>query len=87
VRYYYLTTFRKKPGKTVKSDKQLVLKIKQILVAFFENQNYPSLRLHKLTGKSTSAWSISVNKSIRIVFYYVEDGVVLVDLVKHEEVY
>ena len=87
MRYYYSTKFRKRLDKTFKSDKQLTLEIKQTLIAFFENQNYPSLRLHKLTGKSSSAWSISVNKSIRIVFYYVEDGVVLVNFGKHEEVY
>jgi mRNA-degrading endonuclease YafQ of YafQ-DinJ toxin-antitoxin module len=87
VKYYYTIAYRKKLEKTIRTNPKLAKAIHTTLSDFFEKQNYPSLRLHKLSGNSVSAWSISVNKSIRIIFYYVKDGVVLVNFGKHEEVY
>lgn len=87
MKLYYTSVFRKKLDKVIKTDKLLAASIKQTLEKLASNEVYPSFRLHKLSGNQSSAWSISVNKSIRIVFYYVEDGVVLVNFGKHEEVY
>jgi mRNA-degrading endonuclease YafQ of YafQ-DinJ toxin-antitoxin module len=55
---------------------------------FILDQNYPSLRLHKLSGCMKELWSFSVDESIRIIFYFQDkETAILVDVGKHEEVY
>jgi len=51
------------------------------------NPNHNSLRLHKINAKGEQAWSISVDMKIRILFVYEKDGIVLVDIGTHDEVY
>lgn len=50
-----------------------------------ENPNHPSLRLHRVEG--TSLWSLSVNKSIRILVYFQGSDVFIYHVGKHEDVY
>ena len=52
------------PKMAVKAEKQLAL--------FAQNPKHPSLRTHKLTGKVESRWSISISKSIRMVYVGVQ---------------
>ena len=52
-----------------------------------KNSRHPSLRLHKLEGGPHEDWSISIEKDIRILFSYVKDGIVLVDVGKHDDIY
>lgn len=49
------------------------------------NPNHPSLRLHKLTGKST--WSVSVSMRIRIIFGIRGNKIYLLRIGSHDEVY
>lgn len=44
---------------------------------FRENHFHPSLRLHKLQGKLDGLWSISINRSYRIIFKVKDDGNIL----------
>lgn len=44
---------------------------------FRENTFHPSLRLHKLEGKLSGLWSISIDMKYRIIFKPLEDGIVL----------
>lgn len=50
------------------------LKTKKLLL---ENPLYPSLRLHKLSGRLEGLWSIRINRQYRIIFEPMEDGAVL----------
>lgn len=61
--------------------------IKQI--GLFEvNPIHPSLRTHKLTGKYSQVWSISITMSIRMLYRIEEDGsAYFIDIGSHEEVY
>ncbi len=83
---YPSTYFSQKYKKLVKKHQQLSLKIDKKLQLLSENRNHPSLRLHKLSGKSIK-WSISVTGDLRILFEYVSDGILLVDIGSHDEVY
>ena len=49
------------------------------------NITHPSLKLHKLSGENI--WSISVNKSIRIILSIVDNKIYLLEIGTHDEVY
>ena len=51
------------------------------------NPNHPSLRLHKINLQGDQAWSISIDMKIRVLFIYEEDGIILVNIGTHDEVY
>lgn len=79
--------FKSKVRKLVAKNSPLARKIDQQLKLLLEHPEQGSLRLHKLTGDRKEQWSISVDRSLRIIFQYVPDGILLVDIGKHEEVY
>ena len=55
------------------------------------NPDHPSLRLHKLKGNLENTWSISISRSIRMVFYYrlknKQKRAVFITIGTHDEVY
>ena len=61
------------------------IKLKIALISL--NPLHPSLKLHKLKGKQSDNWSIAVEQDLRLIFTYVPDGILLIDIGKHEEVY
>lgn len=74
-------------------DPKLVLRIEKQISLFESNPRHPSLRTHKLTGKVGNRWSISINKSLRMVYVIVEyeNGgefvAYFVDIGTHNQVY
>lgn len=71
-----------------KKNKNLVFKIEKQIRLFESNPKHPSLRTHKLTGKLSNRWSISISKGLRMVYLIVEENTVyFVDLGTHDEVY
>lgn len=73
---------------TKRTDVPLSKKIKKQLLLFSSNPKHPSLRLHKLTGELNDMWSISIDKSIRMIYSLIKEGdVYFVDIGTHEEVY
>lgn len=87
MRYYYTPIFKKKLDKLKKSNSILGKKIVLTIKEFSLNPQQNSLRLHKLKGKKCEFWSLSVDKSIRVIFLYVTGGIILHNFGKHEEVY
>lgn len=81
------SNYSRRFGKLVKKDPNLGQKIEKKLQLFVVDQNYPSLRVHKIDGKSGLVWSLSVDLKLRILFGYVEDGIILFDIGSHDEVY
>ena len=61
--------------------------IKKKIRIFKENPSSPALALHKLTGSLHETWSFSVEEDLRILFTYAKDGVILVDIGKHGDIY
>lgn len=51
-----------------------------------QSPNHPSLRLHKLSNKENE-YAISVDHSIRIVFFREKDIIYLLDIGSHDDVY
>ena len=53
------------------------------------NPYHPSLRLHKLSGKLSEMYSVSINISYRISIYFLieKDKIIPVDIGSHDEVY
>ena len=79
----YIRRFKKQ----VKKNRSIGNQVDKKIVLFLQDKNHPSLRLHKLSGQFENMWSISINDSIRILFHYVDDGIVLGDIGSHDEVY
>ena len=64
--------------------------LKQLDFFRYQPRNH-SLRLHKLGGGLQNTWSISINRSMRMVFYYKNSNngklAIFINLGSHEEVY
>jgi len=66
-------------------NKPLRSQIQKAIGFLYSDMNHPSLQLHKLGGDNY--WSVSVNKSIRIILRWGNDKLYLLRIGKHEEVY
>jgi len=84
---YYSPYFIKQYRKLTKKNQPLKQLIKKAINQYIKSPQYPTLRLHKLKGKMIDDWSISVKTNIRVIFTYVKDGILLVDIGSHDEVY
>lgn len=81
--------------KIKKKDPALSRKIQKQLQLFTTNSTHPSLRLHKLSGNLKEFRSISITKSLRMVYQVKETSTAyskksfayFVDLGTHDEVY
>lgn len=54
-------------------DLKFAKRVEKQLALFDQNPKHPSLRTHKLTGKIENRWSISIDKSIRMVYVVVKE--------------
>ena len=70
-----------------KKDKRLFDLVEIKLELLISNKNHPSLRKHKLVGNMKDLWSISINKSIRMVYIEIENEFYFVDIGTHDQVY
>ena len=84
---YLSSIYIKAHRKLVKRNPRMRAKLKKQLGLFLKNPNHPSLRLHKFQGITKPSWSISVDKEVRLIFVYVGDGILLVNIGSHDEVY
>lgn len=58
--------------KIKQKDIKLADRVEKQLILFTKNPKHPSLRTHKLSGNVENRWSISINKSIRMVYVIVK---------------
>ena len=66
----------------------LVKKIEKQLKIFSSNHLHPSLRTHKLAGNMSNSWSISIDRSIRMIYTLLPDGYAYFYIIgTHDEVY
>jgi len=79
--------FKRDLKKLTRNDSRLASKIETKLELLITNKNHPSLRLHKLTGKDTAVWSISVTSDLRVLFTYMLVGLYLIAIGGHDDVY
>lgn len=79
---------QKKISEIYKKDKKLYKRIEQKIALFESSPRHPSLRIHKLSGLLDDFWSVSINRSLRMVYRYMKkDEAYFVDLGTHDEVY
>lgn len=77
--YKKLQTIQSKDAKFFK-------KIQKQLKLFKEDPKHKSLRLHKITREVKNSWSISIDKSFRMI--YTENGsIYFFEMGTHDEVY
>lgn len=81
----FTKSFELEYRKVIKGNKALQGKIHKQLRLLLENPAHPSLRLHKL--RSEAYWSISVNKSIRMLILFEKEWIYVYHIGKHEDVY
>lgn len=71
-----------------KHNTKLSKKIQKQLTIFSSNHLHPSLRTHKLSGKMSSSWSISIDRSIRMVYSMLSNDLAYFYMIgTHDEVY
>ncbi len=68
-------------------DRKLFKKIEKQLLLFEENPRHPSLRLHKLKGNLQNVWSISIDRSYRMVYTEQKNSIYFFDIGTHSEIY
>ena len=79
---------QKEITKITQKDRKLAERIEKQIAVFEENPKHPSLRTHKLTGSMDNIWSISITKSIRMVYILVKENQALfVKIGTHDQVY
>ena len=83
MRLRFTKSFESEYKKIIKGNNALDKKIRKQLALLQENINHPSLRLHKVG----SFWSISVDKSIRILIIIETEWVSVYHIGKHEDMY
>ncbi len=85
----FTETYLRRERKFLQKHPELIERYKKVLKLLEINPNHPSLRLHKLKGKLSDKYSISITKAYRIVltFAVTEKGIVLLDIGSHDDVY
>ena len=85
----YTDSYIKKAKKFVKKRPELLSQYEKTLKLLELNPFHPSLRLHKLTGKLSELYSVSINMTYRISIDFIIDDkkIITVNVGKHDEVY
>ena len=81
------SNYSRRLEKLTKKNPILRQRIDRKLQLLVIDSSHNSLRLHKIERNEGVAWSMSVDLKLRILFSYVEDGILLFDIGSHEEVY
>lgn len=77
----------RKLRKLKQKDVRLFRQTERQLVLFIENPQHPSLRIHKLSGEFKNMWSLSINKSIRMIYILDADEAFFIKIGTHDQVY
>jgi mRNA-degrading endonuclease YafQ of YafQ-DinJ toxin-antitoxin module len=85
----YTDSYVRRAKKFFKKHPELVSQYEKTLKLLELNPYHPSLRLHKLRGKLSELYSVSINISYRISIYFLIDKnkIIPVDIGSHDEVY
>jgi toxin HigB-1 len=89
VEIIYTYSYLKRAKKFFKIHPEIILQYEKTLKLLELNPGHPSLRLHKLHGKLSEMYSVSINISYRICIDFIieEDKIIPVDIGTHDEVY
>lgn len=81
--------YEKKALRFFKKHKDIYPQYKKTIEILSQNPYHPSLRLHKLQGKLSAFYSVSINMKYRVVIDFIieNDIIILVDIGSHNDVY
>ncbi|MCL4390359.1 MAG: type II toxin-antitoxin system RelE/ParE family toxin [Patescibacteria group bacterium] len=79
--------FAQKSKKFFKKRPELKNKVQQKLKLLEIAPNHPSLGLHKLKGDLRECWAVTIEKNLRVSFTYIPEGILLITIGSHDEVY
>ncbi|HPD78518.1 MAG TPA: plasmid stabilization protein [Spirochaetota bacterium] len=85
----YSESYIKRAKKFIKKHPDLLSQYEKTLKLLEINPKHPSLRLHKLDGKLSELYSVSINISYRIcIDFLIENDIIIpIDVGRHDEVY
>lgn len=85
----FTESYEKRAKKFLKKHPEIKSQYKKTLQLLEINPSHPSLRLHKLEGKLSELYSVSINISYRITLEFIitEDKIILINVGTHNEVY
>ncbi len=85
----FTESYVKRAGKFFKKHPELINQYEKTLKLLEINPLHPSLRLHKLEGKISECYSVSINMSYRIMIDFIrrDNEIIPVSVGKHEDVY
>ena len=85
----YTESYTKRAAKFIKKHPDLLSQYQKTLELLEMNPHHPSLRLHKLKGKLSELYSVSINISYRISidFIFEDDKIIPIDFGSHDEIY
>lgn len=85
----FTESYVKRAKKFAKRHPELLKQYEKTLQLMELNPTHPSLRLHKLEGRLSDYYSISINMTYRITIDFIinEKEIIPVNIGKHDEVY
>ena len=85
----YTEYYIKRAKKFIKQHPDVLKQYEKTLKLLEINPFHPSLRLHKLKGRLSDLYSVSINISYRISLDFLIDGnkIIPIDVGPHEELY
>ncbi len=83
----YDNSFHKKLKKVIKNNKELQNKLFEILELMKNNIFDSKLMTHKLSGELKKCYACKVTFDLRLVFYFDDNNIYLIDIGNHDEVY
>jgi mRNA-degrading endonuclease YafQ of YafQ-DinJ toxin-antitoxin module len=85
----FTESYVKRAKKFIKKHPEIINQYKKTLQLLEINPTHPSLRLHKLEGKLSDIFSVSINISYRILLEFIikEKEIILINIGTHDEVY
>lgn len=89
VEILYTDSYLKRARKFIEKHPDLLSQYEKTLKLMEINPYHPSLRLHKLRGKLSELYSVSINISYRITIFFIiqDDKIIPIDIGSHDEVY
>lgn len=88
-RIIYTHSYNRRAARFVRRHPDLIQQYEKTLKLLEVNPFHPSLRLHRLEGRLSDLYSVSINIGYRITLEFIieEKTVIPVDVGKHGEVY
>lgn len=85
----YTETYIKRAKKFIKKHPEIISQYEKTLKLIEINPFHPSLHLHKLKGKLSDLYSVSINISYRICIDFVvqDKRIIPIDIGKHDDIY